>query len=314
MIEYRYNIWIFLIIILNSILALSGTLEEIMDIDIEVESRNEDLRRLENNIDKLNQELENYKEELKKNERLLLKKKNEVRYFLMELYSIAHNLSLISFFGTEDPIEIIKKFSFWKKIINRSSSELSKISDSIKELEATIKKLNDRLKARENTISLISNYKKVLLIKKEMRGKLVANTKKSEVAKEYAIVTSNLLLSLKKECGSRLVPQLPSLLFNSIDGSISLNPFYPNLLLVRFGKKTEIKAIDNGRVIFKDWYPGYGKLLVIKHNKGCSLYGHLSSLNVELEQYVKKGEVLGYSGNSGALLEASELLLFGVIR
>ena len=45
---------------------------------------------------------------------------------------------------------------------------------------------------------------------------------------------------------------------------------------------------------------GYGKMLILVHGHGFkTLYGHLNKIAVENGQFVKKGEVVAYTGNTG---------------
>ena len=64
---------------------------------------------------------------------------------------------------------------------------------------------------------------------------------------------------------------------------------------------TLIKATMAGRVVAVGDQPrGYGKYIVIKHNHGFqSLYGHLSTIEVNRNQYVAQGQRIGLMGNSG---------------
>ena len=51
-----------------------------------------------------------------------------------------------------------------------------------------------------------------------------------------------------------------------------------------------------------DYYCGnaWGNMIVIDHGKSrFSRYAHLSGFNVKLWQIVKKGELIGFSGNTG---------------
>lgn len=46
---------------------------------------------------------------------------------------------------------------------------------------------------------------------------------------------------------------------------------------------------------------GYGKYVVIDHGYGYeTLYGHMSKVNVRLGQKVKRGDIIGYVGNTGS--------------
>lgn len=61
-----------------------------------------------------------------------------------------------------------------------------------------------------------------------------------------------------------------------------------------------IKAVEAGKVIQAGWLGGYGKAVIIFHGKGVStLYGHMSQINVETGQMVRKGDVIGLVGSTG---------------
>lgn len=61
-----------------------------------------------------------------------------------------------------------------------------------------------------------------------------------------------------------------------------------------------ILASDNGVVVAASSSGSYGNRIVINHNNGyTTLYGHLSSINVEVGQVVEKGSVIGIMGSTG---------------
>ncbi len=63
---------------------------------------------------------------------------------------------------------------------------------------------------------------------------------------------------------------------------------------------TPLLAINDGRISFAGWMRGYGKVVKIRHAGGYeSLYAHQSRIRVKRGQYVKKGQVIGYVGNTG---------------
>ncbi len=64
---------------------------------------------------------------------------------------------------------------------------------------------------------------------------------------------------------------------------------------------TAIKASMAGRVVAVGNQPrGYGKYVVVKHNHGFqTLYGHLSTIDVNRNQYIAQGQRIGSMGNSG---------------
>ncbi len=63
---------------------------------------------------------------------------------------------------------------------------------------------------------------------------------------------------------------------------------------------TPIYAADDGTVVFAGWYGGYGKLVRVVHTSTMqTYYAHMSTINVQVGQKVKKGEVLGAVGSTG---------------
>ena len=65
---------------------------------------------------------------------------------------------------------------------------------------------------------------------------------------------------------------------------------------------TRVRATSDGVVSFAGWQNGYGKTVVIRHNRGyTTLYGHLSGFARELRSgsRVQQGDVIGFVGMTG---------------
>ena len=73
-----------------------------------------------------------------------------------------------------------------------------------------------------------------------------------------------------------------------------------------------IGATNSGRVIFADKNGIYGLVVVIDHGQGLSsMYGHMSNILVTVGQNVKKGEIIGFTGQTG--LAGGDHLHFAVM-
>ncbi len=67
---------------------------------------------------------------------------------------------------------------------------------------------------------------------------------------------------------------------------------------VRIG--TRVHATADGRVIKLSANTGYGKTIIIDHGYGITtLYAHLNSYKVKKGDFVKRGQVIAFSGNTG---------------
>ena len=63
-----------------------------------------------------------------------------------------------------------------------------------------------------------------------------------------------------------------------------------------------IRAVYDGRVLYSDWFKGYGRILIIDHGEGFyTLSGHASSLLKGVGEEVRTGEVVALIGDTGSL-------------
>jgi len=77
---------------------------------------------------------------------------------------------------------------------------------------------------------------------------------------------------------------------------------------------TPVHAVASGKVIFRGWMHGYGKVVKIKHPNGwITLYAHLRNWprGISVGKWVKQNQVIGYLGNTG--LSTGPHLHFGVM-
>jgi murein DD-endopeptidase MepM/ murein hydrolase activator NlpD len=63
---------------------------------------------------------------------------------------------------------------------------------------------------------------------------------------------------------------------------------------------TPVKAVASGKVIYSGWVKGYGNTVILDHgNMITTLYGHNDELVCRAGAYVKIGDVIAHSGNTG---------------
>jgi murein hydrolase activator len=71
-------------------------------------------------------------------------------------------------------------------------------------------------------------------------------------------------------------------------------------LLIDTQRGAQIRAPFHGRVVYADWLPGMGLLLVLDHGNGyMSLYGHNEQLFKAVGDRVVPGDVMAAAGDSG---------------
>lgn len=71
-------------------------------------------------------------------------------------------------------------------------------------------------------------------------------------------------------------------------------------MVIGSGEGAEVRAPAAGRVLYADWLPGLGLLMVLDHGGGImSLYGHNEQLFKKVGEQVSRGEVLSAAGDTG---------------
>ena len=201
--------------------------------------------------------------------------------------------------------------------INKVASEKAKadlvtlnqqLSDQRKVVLSTVAEQNSLLKETKNSES---SYKALLAVKKAQEAAFQdeINAFESQL---------HLLVDASKLPGTGtgiLAWPLDSVYLTQYFGNTTFSTSNPQLysgkghpgIDLRAARGTPIKAALSGTVIAvtnMDLIPGcysYGKWIMIKHPDGLStLYGHMSLQVVYVGQKVATGEVIGYSGNTGA--------------
>ena len=74
-----------------------------------------------------------------------------------------------------------------------------------------------------------------------------------------------------------------------------------------------VRAVHEGRVVYADWSPGRGLLIILDHGNGYwSLYGHNEQLFKQAGATVQAGEVIATAGDSGGRVRPG--LYFQILR
>ncbi len=73
-------------------------------------------------------------------------------------------------------------------------------------------------------------------------------------------------------------------------------------ITIQSAEGTPVMSVYRGKVLFADWFRGYGRIIILDHGGGYyTLYGHLSALHVEVGREIEADEVIGLAGDSGSL-------------
>lgn len=193
--------------------------------------------------------------------------------------------------------ENIAQIEQLKQQIDAEDAELAKIET---ERQQRARELERARKQRESALAQLQAKSKG---RDEQLKRLLREQQQME----------SLLAKLQKEADA--VPFDPNDAFARLRGRLS----WPvaGKLEMRFGERiggtltsdaveigadrgSNVRAVHEGLVIYADWVPGRGLMIILNHGDGyLSLYGHNEQIFKEVGSTVQAGEVIATAGDSG---------------
>lgn len=260
---------------------------------------------LENNISLTQIEIDKDKEFIGDKLFLIYKIKNELPidiYFssktIGELFTRINFLNILLRSNRESLEELRKKEEALKKEKENLEKEKNNLESLLKENENLKISLLEEEKKRDNLLkNLLSKeeeYKKEIEVYKrkieEQEEKIQEIIRRAELAKKLPEV-GNIIWPVKgpivSPFGMRIHPIYGIWAFHSgvdIDAPTG----------------TPIRAVADGIVIYAGWLGSYGIVVFLRHGGNITtVYAHMQYFTVELNQYVKQGDIIGYVGNTG---------------
>ena len=212
----------------------------------------------------------------------------------------------------------------------RNNELLTFIKESKNKLQEENKQLTNQKNDLSNILNKLEGAKNVLGRQKDDKSQLISATQKSEkkfqtlladLKKEQAAANAQ-TAALEKKLRAELAKKGQTEKFNTLSNASLIwpttsrritatfhDPTYPFRAILGehsgidlgIPQGTPLRAADAGYIakvaIGTKWYGTY--IMIIHGGNITTLYGHMSSVNVAQDQYVKRGDIIGYSGNTG---------------
>ena len=174
-------------------------------------------------------------------------------------------------------------------------------------LASSIQDINYQQKSLQSAID-----KNEALIKKLRTDRLAYERAERELARQSKNLTN---MINKSSTSSSSVINVASGFIKPCPGGISspfgwrVHPIFKSRTFhsgidIASSMNTSVRASNSGKVIYVGWYGGYGKVVIIDHGlyngkRMTTLYAHLNSYSVSLNQYVARGAVIARVGTTG---------------
>jgi murein DD-endopeptidase MepM/ murein hydrolase activator NlpD len=237
---------------------------------------------------------------------------------------ILHFFALLAIVGGITVVAAVGSYSrmLWKATsYNSLLREQNSLKQQYKQLQTEVKDTNQRLDSLQSLAGEVAMAYGITRFRQTPFG-LTDATAQSDAdfqqsVDEFSYLEHNASAVSVSNSGMRLLPasQMTSIgvvpglwpVVGEITGHFGerLDPFsgegaFHSGIDIASHYGDEIRATADGVVEEADQRAGYGRLVVIDHGFGVSTwYGHLSGFKAELGMTVKRGDIIGYEGQSG---------------
>jgi septal ring factor EnvC (AmiA/AmiB activator) len=295
----------------------------------EIEETNKQMKTAENDLRKYRIRLMNTEERISQVEQQISASKNTidkhrqwVKRKLRTIYKYGRNSDVVLLLlGSQDISQLIRTGRNLEYI---TAHEISRVNTYQENLRA--------LQEREQQLTLLrkeltANRAKVLAEEASLSGKkknkevLLASVIKeksshTKMLREMEESARRLLdIINKSDAGEKYTGRgfagLKGRLPWPVEGKVAIpfgsqkdpefnTPVFRSGTFIESSSDSMAKAVHEGKVVFAEWFKGYGQLVIINHGDGYhSLYGSLSEIFTKVGDIIKERQIVGRVGNSG---------------
>lgn len=302
----------------------SSVLNEIEYVNKKLGKIEAELRILKKNLNQTETEIISVNSEISTTQSSLEKQKDWIKRKLRIIHKFGYSGDIaMMLLSAKDISQMIRIWKYLENIIRFEHKTLGNYRQNLKTLDEKYKKLQvlktelsankEKIRIKENEITKEKQSKELILA--SVRNKKASHQKMLSELNE----ASKKLLELIKESSKTDTysaagfPRLKGRLSWPADGKVAISygaqkdpqfntPVFRNGIHIRTNSNSEVRSVYSGKVIFSEWFKGFGQLIIINHGSSYhTLYGNLSEIFSHVGDIIKENHVIGKVGTSGML-------------
>lgn len=296
--------------------SIITTLESI---DKNIKKKENDLRQYDNSIHRKQSEIERLTGDIQ----LMTGKLNDRRAYLKSRIRALHKQQygggVLVLVSAKDYQDLIRKSKYFSLLAYHDSKVVKRYGDDIEKIDAKkeeLKNLYDNLKKSKNNALVKKKELENERIKKDDLLAVVRSEREAHEARitELKEASKRLQSFVRGLTGNQIPQSITGDGFSALEGNL-IWPVSGELLipggqsyqfpLVKDGVEISaepnevVKAVAGGRVVYADFFKGYGNLIIIDHGSGYhSLYGNLYGFAIASGELLIEGMEVGKANKS----------------
>jgi septal ring factor EnvC (AmiA/AmiB activator) len=303
-----------------------GVLDELWGLEAEKRLLEVEIKATNSRLGQISEDIQQSREKIADVHENILLTSDDLSQSIRNLYKLGRLRHYRLIFIAENQTETIQFFKYAEYFAKKDFKLIGKFKKQLEDISA----IENQLAQEESDLSAAGQKltdKKKQLIKSERRSRSLLRSIQEEKeihhqAREELINACQELEKLIESFGElkkeQLFPVLNASKFRRFfswpaKGEISTrfgvqkHPRFKTAIPhngidieAEFG--SDIRASFDGKIVFSEWFKGYGLTVIIDHGHDIySIYAHASAIFVEAGEWVKKGTLMGKVGDSGSL-------------
>ncbi len=263
--------------------------------------------------------------DISQNKNIIEKHREWIKRKLRSIHKYGHNSDIVMLFQSSDDIsQLMRRVKYLQyltvyehRIMDNYKGDLETLSEKENQLVSLKKELTrnkEKVKAEEESLAQKKKHKEVLLasVKRE-------ETSYSRMLKELKNASQKILDIIRESEKAEKEEPFATKDFSGlkgklpwpVEGKIAIHygsqkdpqfntPIFRSGTYIQSNADSLAKAVHSGKVVFAEWFKGYGQLVIVNHGDGYhTLYGSLSEIFTKVGDIIKGKQAIGRVGNSG---------------
>lgn len=311
----------------SSVLQSLGQIEEVLD------NKGKELKGINAKISSLSAELQKKEQDIKKLSSSVEKRKSLLKKRVLALYKWERGgSSFVLLNGSSSVSDLIREQHYLQSVLDYDRRLITSLNEEAGRQENLKTELAQKRKDMSEQRNALLGIKESIRVEREKKREVLASLRREKDARTQALKdleqAAHRLQKMMDELSRKALvkghePSVGTGL-DAMRGKLD----YPvrGTLMAAFGKVKHpefsaelfrkgidieapygepIKAVEGGKVIFADRFPGYGKMMIVDHGERYyTVYAHLSELLKKSAETVRKGEPIARVGDSDSLAGA----------
>ncbi len=308
----------------ETLLRESSVLNELDNVNVKLSEVEGALRKYRSNLKRTEAEIETVNREMAETRARLDKQKEWLarKLRIMQRYGYAGDMVMI-LMSAEDISQTMRAWKYLENLTRYEHDILASYRANLKALDEKAEKLRllrtqlaenaEKVKVKENEIGDRKREKERIL--SSVRNERASHQKMLAELKEAAQRLQDLIRESSKTdtYEAKGFGRLKGSLSWPSDGRVAIpygsqkdpqfdTPVFRNGVHIQTDASADARSVYAGKVIFAQWFKGFGQLVIVNHGSGYhTLYGNLSEIFSHVGDIIKGNQVIGKVGTSGIL-------------